>query len=290
MSQRRDGAVLVDLENIAISVHNAYGTSPDLERIAEAAASHCRPVVRRAYGEWSRSPLNGELAAVRRANIEPVFSWGKLQDGTVKANAADVRLSIDAIDLMWTRPGIEVFVLVSGDRDLLPVATYLREHGREVVVVGVSATLSASLCANADAVVRYEEIVECARIETCPRELRVQDLPEPQRQAFLDAIRELESQSAYMTFKFLQGHLERRQVLPLGQAQIAALLNDALASGLLVRTPAQGTTADGEEYTYSKISLRTETEAKTGEPAGASAKLNYRPFAQLAEKIRAIAS
>ena len=51
-------------------------------------------------------------------------------------DAADIQLSIDAVDIAHTRK-IETFALASSDRDLSLIAHRLREMGRQVVGLGL---------------------------------------------------------------------------------------------------------------------------------------------------------
>lgn len=107
-------AVLVDADNIA---HHLA------EQIVRAAASQGRVDVRRCY-------LNAQNASAWLA--KPGFR--ACHAGTGK-NAADVLLSIDAMELALTSD-IGVFVLASSDGDFTHLATRLRERGLTVLGIG----------------------------------------------------------------------------------------------------------------------------------------------------------
>ena len=53
--------------------------------------------------------------------------------GTNKKNATDIRLAIDAIELVFTRPEIGTFILLSGDSDFSTMVIKLKEYGKYVV-------------------------------------------------------------------------------------------------------------------------------------------------------------
>ena len=68
--------------------------------------------VQRAYANWSDPRLAVMRGEINDLGIEPVQVFGFSRDQ--KKNAADIQLAIDAIDLAYVRPSIDVFVIVSG--------------------------------------------------------------------------------------------------------------------------------------------------------------------------------
>jgi hypothetical protein len=68
--------------------------------------------------------------------------------GTDHKNAADMKLCVDAMATLYTRPEITTFVFVAGDRDYIPVIRHLKKHGRTVRVVGFRQCVSGDLLAN----------------------------------------------------------------------------------------------------------------------------------------------
>jgi uncharacterized LabA/DUF88 family protein len=49
--------------------------------------------------------------------------------GTNKKNATDIRLAVDAVELVFTRPEIGTFILLSGDSDFSTLVIKLKEYG-----------------------------------------------------------------------------------------------------------------------------------------------------------------
>ncbi|HET8548704.1 MAG TPA: NYN domain-containing protein [Bryobacteraceae bacterium] len=68
--------------------------------------------------------------------------------GTDHKNAADMKLCVDAMATLYTRPEITTFVFVAGDRDYIPVIRHLTKHGRTVRVVGFRQCVSGDLISN----------------------------------------------------------------------------------------------------------------------------------------------
>jgi hypothetical protein len=64
---------------------------------------------------------------------------------TVHKNSSDLLLSIEAIELLHRRPEINVFVIVGGDRDYLPVVRRMRERLKKVLLVGFRGRTSGDL-------------------------------------------------------------------------------------------------------------------------------------------------
>jgi len=65
--------------------------------------------------------------------------------GTDHKNAADMKLCIDAMKILYTRPDIRSFVLVAGDRDYIPLIRHLRLHNKTVRVVGFTGAVAGDL-------------------------------------------------------------------------------------------------------------------------------------------------
>src|SRR6266487_4157271 len=53
--------------------------------------------------------------------------------GSSKKNATDIRLAIDALELVFVRPEIGTFILMSGDSDFSSLVIKLKEYGKYVI-------------------------------------------------------------------------------------------------------------------------------------------------------------
>jgi len=87
--------------------------------------------VQRAYANWSDPRLAVLRGEINELGIDPIQVFGFSRDRT--KNAADIQLSIDAVDLAHIRPSLEVFVIVSGDGGFASLAKKLHEYGKTVV-------------------------------------------------------------------------------------------------------------------------------------------------------------
>jgi len=66
---------------------------------------------------------------------------------------------VDALDLCYTKPHVDTFVIISGDSDFSPLVSKLRENNKGVIGVGVKNSTSDLLIANCDEFIYYDDLV-----------------------------------------------------------------------------------------------------------------------------------
>ncbi len=125
-NRTRNVALLIDADNAQPST-----IDPVLTVLAELGTVN----VRRAYGNWSKPGLNGWREKLVRYGVEPQHQF----DLTKGKNATDMKMTIDAMDLMF-RGRIDAFGLMSSDSDFMPLAMRLRQEGLDVYGFGTSRT------------------------------------------------------------------------------------------------------------------------------------------------------
>jgi uncharacterized LabA/DUF88 family protein len=156
-----DVALLIDWENLKWGLREHFRAAPNITSLIAAARERGRLVIARAYGDWTQAQLAIDAPNLYRAGIEPVYAQGRYQhDGSPVKNSADVRLAVDTVALCNQLPHVQTYMLVTGDGDLVHPLNHVRLHGHRVVVVAVSATMSALLESAADSVLLYERDVE----------------------------------------------------------------------------------------------------------------------------------
>lgn len=150
-------AVLIDYQNLYYYLKNRLQghQSPGdhilnlLDTLRERLADEGHPVaVGHAYADFSG--LDDHSRHVQRAlyllGINPCFV-----PSTMHRNTTDLQLCIDALGLVEQQPDVRTVVLVSGDRDYVPLVQALQRRGREVVMVSFREHLSARLFDNVEA-------------------------------------------------------------------------------------------------------------------------------------------
>jgi len=119
-------AVLIDCDNISHQLCSA---------IFEETAQHGTLGIKRAYGDWASDNLSGWRAKLPIHALQPIQQFAY----TVRKNATDSALIIDAMDLLYSG-NVDVFCLVSSDSDFTRLAMRLRESGKTVYGIGAKTT------------------------------------------------------------------------------------------------------------------------------------------------------
>lgn len=149
--------VLIDYDNFEICIRRDLGVPADLVPVVRYCQSLGTIVSARAYGSWDDPQLR---MMVYRSGVEPAFAPVFPTTGTVSGSGksvADTALVADGIDLLHLlRP--ETVVVVSSDKDLMPLVRMAKLRGSNVVVVGSDLT-AAQLTAAADKVITYRELI-----------------------------------------------------------------------------------------------------------------------------------
>ena len=130
MASTRDGsgniALLIDADNAS-----AAHFDPVMTVLAELGTVN----IRRAYGNWSKTTLKTWAALSIAQAIEPQQQF----DLTKGKNATDMKMTIDAMDLMASGR-VDGFGLMSSDSDFTPLVTRIRQQGIPVYGFGSANT------------------------------------------------------------------------------------------------------------------------------------------------------
>jgi len=122
-------------KNIALLI-DADNASPNhLDAVLTILADLGAVNIRRVYGNWSKPALKGWSAMIHRHAIEPQQQF----DLTKGKNATDMRMTIDAMDLLYTRR-VDGFGIMSSDSDFMPIAMRIRQDGLPVYGFGGTKT------------------------------------------------------------------------------------------------------------------------------------------------------
>ena len=127
--------MLIDYENVGLgAIDNLLDELSDVGRV----------IIRRAYADWSVQ--RGKQDQLLDLGIEPIHQYHSNKSGK---NSSDIRLVIEAIDLLHSSP-IDTFVVVSSDSDFVPLVGRLRSAGKSVIVAGRRETTSPTLIKSCD--------------------------------------------------------------------------------------------------------------------------------------------
>lgn len=109
--------------------------------------------VQRAYADWRRYPQY--IVPLAESSIDMIMAPAY---GSAKKNATDIRLAIDALELVFVRPEIGTFILLSGDSDFSSLVIKLKEYGKYVIGVGIRESSSDLLVMNCDEYYSYNSL------------------------------------------------------------------------------------------------------------------------------------
>jgi uncharacterized protein (TIGR00288 family) len=153
-------AVFIDHENVAIGARSV-GLRFDPKPLTDALAERGRLIVRRAYADWNL--FREDRRGMVDANVELIEI--PQRSDSVRKNAADIQMAVDAMELALTRDFVSTFVIVSGDSDFTPLVGKLRELNKRVIGVGVKGSTSAMLPGACDEFLFYDRLDGAPRLE-----------------------------------------------------------------------------------------------------------------------------
>ena len=133
-------ALFIDWDNLVISNYaDRGGNRPDLEVLVRRAQQYGTVVIARAYAEWN---ITADRLEVYKSGIEPIYAPVFHADRDLSGQTsrgkslADPVMVTDCIDFLHLLPQIGTYILVTGDKDMVPVVRLARLRGRRVVVIG----------------------------------------------------------------------------------------------------------------------------------------------------------
>jgi uncharacterized LabA/DUF88 family protein len=146
-------ALFIDHENLSIGARE-IGRGFDVGPIMDALAERGRVVARRAYADWTLFADDRRTLAQHNCELIDIPQ----RTGTVRKNAADIKLAVDAMELAYERAFVSTFVIASGDSDFTPLVAALRALNRRVIGIGVKGSTSGLLPPACDEFLFYDRL------------------------------------------------------------------------------------------------------------------------------------
>jgi uncharacterized protein (TIGR00288 family) len=146
-----NAALLIDFDNVTMGIRSDLQLQ--LKRMLNSEVFKGKISVQRAYADWRRYPQY--IVPLSEASIDLIFAPAF---GSNKKNATDIRLAIDALELVFTRQEIGTYILLSGDSDFSSLVLKLKEYGKYVIGVGIRESSSDLLIQNCDEYFSYNEL------------------------------------------------------------------------------------------------------------------------------------
>ena len=151
VSAAPNAALLIDFDNVTMGMRSDL--SKELKDLLDSDIIKGKVAVQRAYADWRRYPQY--IVPLSEASIDLIFAPAY---GSNKKNATDIRMAIDGIELVFTRPEIGTFILLTGDSDFSSLVLKLKEYGKYVIGVGIQESSSDILVQNCDEYYSYTSL------------------------------------------------------------------------------------------------------------------------------------
>ena len=149
-------AIFIDHENLAHSSQVRIKESYNVSVLFGRAKEEGRVVLGKAYVPFIADTFKGDrmLYIFRRSGIDPIYtpSYPVGKSGEMKS-LGDPMLICDVMSCLHERPIIDIFIICSGDKDMIPLLRKIAERGKDVVVIAVEQTSALAL------------VKECARLD-----------------------------------------------------------------------------------------------------------------------------
>jgi uncharacterized protein (TIGR00288 family) len=146
-----NACLLIDFDNVTLGIRSDLQT--ELKNLLSSDIVKGKVAVQRAYADWRRYPQY--VVPLTESSIDLIFATAY---GSAKKNATDIRLAIDAMELVFSRPEIGTFILLSGDSDFSSLVIKLKEYGKYVIGVGIRESSSDLLVQNCDEYYSYKAL------------------------------------------------------------------------------------------------------------------------------------
>ncbi len=151
--ERSNICVLIDFENMAVSAEQVEQEF-DLTPVMELLKTRGRLVIKRAYGDWARYRHFRADLLDHAVDLVQLYRFG-----SAGKNRADIRLAIDAMEVVFTRPTVDVFAIMAGDSDYSTLMNKLREYGKHTIGIGLRHATGDLLVKSCDEFLFYENLI-----------------------------------------------------------------------------------------------------------------------------------
>ncbi len=146
-----NAALLIDFDNVTMGIRSGFAN--ELRSLLGSEIIKGKVAVKRAYADWRRYPQY--IVPLAESSIDMIMAPAY---GSSKKNATDIRLAVDAMELVFTRPEIGTYILLSGDSDFASLVTKIKEYGKYVIGIGIRESSSDLLVMNCDEYYSYNAL------------------------------------------------------------------------------------------------------------------------------------
>ena len=258
--QRPDNrvALFVDYENIRRSMEHHFDPVPApkvlCEKLHEIASRFGHLIIANAYADWSMSGT--EAREFRRRQIEPRLVLTK-ENGD---DRTDITMSLDALETLFVEPGVDVYVIASGDSDFHDLLQRLRRRGKRIVVTSVRPDTGRELIRGSDRFLPLDEVFG----PRSPRQVHPVSWDDYDWTGFIRLIRDLDRKLNFVGLRYVATKVLNPHNCGLSdRAQKQELLNRAIDSGIILPYQVENIEEGGEPVSACRLNHEHELVAAT---------------------------
>ena len=151
LNNKRKGLIAIfwDYENVKVIAEGI--NIPLAEALLSYAKSIGHPYIKRVYDDWAKA-IKIIIQALYSLGFEPI------QVSMGKTNSVDVKIAVDCLDTAINNPALRCFIIITGDKDFIPVVNWLKANQKEVIIISKPENVSEHLLMSADEFISLEEI------------------------------------------------------------------------------------------------------------------------------------
>jgi len=152
-------AIYLDFENLAISASDYFPSLSKplrIDHIMDFSANKGNLCIKKAYADWSREPNRSYVNELMEFGFELIHLPNMTARGK---NAADLRMSMDAMEDMQYFSTITKFIIGSGDTDFIHLIRRIQQRGKHAVVIGFEQTVGKTIKDNCNEFKSIEELM-----------------------------------------------------------------------------------------------------------------------------------
>jgi len=161
--KRCNVAIFLDLDNLVIGATES-DLHFDIELLITSIQKYTdgRLGLRRAYGDWRQHQTMPRRLASQGFELQSVVRLNSSDK-----NAADMQMLADAAStLIDSNQDFQIYVLLTGDRDFIPLVQLLHRYGKIVVGVGLRSSTNQTFSNLCDGYLYYDDMVDEYHRET----------------------------------------------------------------------------------------------------------------------------
>ncbi len=129
----------------------------DPTSIINLASCYGKIVILNFYGDWNK--LVKDRTRLKQFKIIKLINVPHIQNGNgKKKDVVDTRMAYDIGQIHYKYPEIDLYIIISGDADFLPIITELRKDKKKVIIIAEEHSLSSFLKKKADKIITYNSL------------------------------------------------------------------------------------------------------------------------------------